>query len=78
MSEERTRLSYENGLLSAEISQMRAELESLPELMTELTQVRKNCSTAEQRNSLVFNSIQTFISILKETRIEWYEKVRKI
>ena len=49
MSKQGVKQAYDNGLLKSTVKQLQSELESMPELIAEVTQLRKVSSVTEAK-----------------------------
>lgn len=48
--EQKTKLSYDNGLLTCRVEQLQAELNRMPNIIAELQQLRKNATATDAKN----------------------------
>lgn len=53
MTEQRTKLSYEKGLLICSLEKLQLELERMPTILSELQQSKKNALEIDARNKKV-------------------------
>lgn len=50
LTEQKTKLSYDNGLLLCRVEQLQAELSRMPNIIMELQQLRKNATATDAKN----------------------------
>lgn len=50
LTEQKTKLSYDNGLMLCRVEQLQAELSRMPNIIMELQQLRKNATATDAKN----------------------------